>query len=72
MPLRDGTSRATIGENIKTEENAGRPRPQAIAIALHTARKSGPGIPRPGEHEPHNEERPRGIRKKLVGGGSRL
>lgn len=67
MPLRDGTSRATIGENIKTEMGAGKQRPQAIAIALHTARKSGTGIPRPGAHEPHAEEKPRGIRRKLVG-----
>jgi hypothetical protein len=40
MPLKKGYSRKSIGENIKTEEKAGRPRKQAIAIALNTARKA--------------------------------
>ena len=39
MPLIKGKSRAAIGQNIKTEEAAGKPRAQAIAIALHTAGK---------------------------------
>jgi hypothetical protein len=47
MPLRRGTSRATIGQNISTEESAGKPSKQAIAIALNTARKSGASIPGP-------------------------
>jgi hypothetical protein len=47
MPLMPGKSRATIGTNIKTEEKAGRPRGQAIAIALNRARKSGARIPYP-------------------------
>lgn len=38
MPLKKGYSRKSIGENIKAEEKAGRPRKQAIAIALETAR----------------------------------
>ena len=37
MPLVKGKSRKAIGENIATEEAAGKPRNQAIAIALHTA-----------------------------------
>lgn len=38
MPLKQGYSKAAISENIKRERAAGRPRAQAIAIALHTAR----------------------------------
>lgn len=38
MPLESGSSREVIGQNIKTEEAAGRPRKQAIAIALNKAR----------------------------------
>ena len=47
MPLQKGTSRKTIGENIKTEEAAGKSRTQSTAIALDEARKSGANIPPP-------------------------
>jgi hypothetical protein len=40
MPLIKGTSRGVIGANIKTELSVGRPKPQAVAIALDTARRS--------------------------------
>lgn len=43
MPLLKGTSRKTIGTNIKEEEKT-HPKKQAIAIALETARKSGAKI----------------------------
>ena len=46
MPLARGTSRKTIGKNIKTEEGVGKPRKQAIAIALNEARDSGADIPK--------------------------
>ena len=44
MPLLPG--KKNIGKNIKTEENAGKPRRQAIAIALNVAGKSKPKIRR--------------------------
>lgn len=43
MPLRKGSSRKIISENIHTEIRAGRPKKQAIAIALHKAGKGRKG-----------------------------
>lgn len=40
MPLKEGSSHETIGENIATERNAGKPERQAVAIAMHQAGKS--------------------------------
>jgi hypothetical protein len=39
MPLQSG--KKNIGHNIKTEQEAGKPHKQAIAIALNVARRSG-------------------------------
>lgn len=39
MPLVKGSSRKAISANIKTELAAGKPRKQAIAIALSEARR---------------------------------
>lgn len=41
MPLKKGTSHSTIADNIRAELAAGRPRRQAVAIALHTAHPKG-------------------------------
>ena len=45
MPLIKSKSKKAIGENIKREEEAGKGKSQAIAIALNTARKAGAKIP---------------------------
>lgn len=46
MPLIKSKSKKAIGENIKTEEMAGKPKAQSIAIALDVARKAGAKIPK--------------------------
>jgi hypothetical protein len=43
MPLKKGSSRKVVSENIKTEMAAGKPQKQAVAIALDVARRSGGG-----------------------------
>ena len=46
MPLIHSKSKKAIGENIKIEEEHGKPRKQAVAIALSEARKAGARIPK--------------------------
>lgn len=41
MPLIKSASKKSIGKNISTEIKSGKPKKQAIAIALDVARKAG-------------------------------
>jgi hypothetical protein len=45
MPLKKGSSRNIIGENIKEMIKSGHPQKQAVAASLNQARKSGAKIP---------------------------
>ena len=43
MPLKKGSSRSTISSNISEMVRAGHPQKQAVAAALHNARKGRRG-----------------------------
>lgn len=43
MPLKRGSSRKTVSKNIRTEMKAGKPKDQAIAIAMRKAGKAKKG-----------------------------
>lgn len=46
MPLKKSGSKQAISQNIRTEIKAGKPQPQAVAIALDVARRAGAKIPK--------------------------
>lgn len=48
MPLIKSPSKAAVGPNIEREIAAGKPRKQAIAIALSVQRRAGGGRPQDG------------------------
>ena len=43
MPLWKSSKKEAVGENIKREEAAGKPKKQAVAIALETQREASRG-----------------------------
>jgi hypothetical protein len=43
MPLWKSSKKEAVGENIKREEAAGKPKKQAVAIALATQREAAKG-----------------------------
>ena len=61
MPLDKSGSKESIGKNIATEEAAGKPKDQAVAIGLNVAREAGAHIPKLKEshsdHHRHKEHR---------------
>lgn len=56
MPLKPGSSKAAVSHNIAVERAAGRPEPQAVAIAMQEAHKSHPmGTPSSAPHPMQND-----------------
>jgi len=52
MPRVKGYSKASIGKNIATEMKAGKPKNQAVVIALSTAREAAKKAGKPSKAPP--------------------
>jgi len=66
MPLTKGYSKSAIGKNIATEEAAGKPREQAVAIGLNTAREAADKDKMPSKGpKPEHDERGRDVPRVL-------
>lgn len=61
MPLIKSKSKKAVGKNIKTEMKAGKPRKQAIAIALDTQRRAGGRKNRPRPQRGMRKDKATGI-----------
>jgi hypothetical protein len=60
MPLKQGYSRKSIGSNIKREMKNGKPKKQAVAIALNVARKAAKKAGKPSKAPRRRPARRRG------------
>lgn len=56
MPLIKSASKEAVGENIKIEQEHGKPHKQAVAIALDTQRRAGGGKSKHKKKKHHKKE----------------
>lgn len=66
MPLKEGSSKETIGHNIGEMVASGHPKAQAVAAALNEARKSGAKIPKKGKSKIKKSEEVRMPKQEMI------